>query len=416
MRTALKGAVARTALMASVGMPMLHVVKEAGNPDNEATKEAAELKKMFEGMLDGTATKKELEELEKRITDSAISRDDVMEACKQAIDAHLASAPSQTEDPEKAEWKELEGNGGFKREIRLPTMAEFNRAVMGNIIVKSQSAGNITGAPEGALDVSAALAIGNPFRQDIMVLGMTEGVVKIPILPEKAFTFTAGGTNKPAKNDDNTETGSTNLVAGEADSRIDIGNPAMQDLPGIRAVIEFEMMQRFSTSQGARVFAALKASVVAAGADSAGQVKTGAAAALPDAGDIVGKTADVVAAVPAAYRMGATWHISRTVEALLNKATSGTGGEYAFNPGLGIMMLHGYPVRVNDQMEAGNAANHVSATFGAHRQGVILGERKTLTITDNPYTRPGWRTFYGDGRFEAGMWHAQAVAGLITKA
>ena len=413
MSKKLLGAAATAAMLAaapaSPNAPLFIMKDEGGQGQSDAEKQAKAMKDAFVKMLEGYATTADMEKFQTEITEKMISRDDVLAACKSAVEEHFAATPDPTKE---AEWED-KGQAGFKKSIALPTMKQYMGQVRhGHLVAKSNVAGNITGAPEGAIDVTAAMAAGNPFREDVMVMQMAEGVVKIPILPPQMFHISEPGAvvgGNPRRAAAELEASSTDLVAVLAEALAEIGEPAMEDLPGIRGVIEYEYTQRYSTAQAARIFAKIKAGNFV-------KVKTGVAAGLPTKANIIAKVSEVIESVATPYRMGAVWHISRSVESLLNQANAGTNGDFAFNPSIGVRTLMGYPVRVNDNLEDGKAAARVSAVFGNFRQGIILGERRSLDLTDNPYTKPGYRTFYGSGRFEAGEWHKEALAQLVTAA
>ena len=386
---------------------------------NPAVEAAAEkLKEALKSQLAGTATKEELKALDAQFTkaleDKVLSLDDVQSIVKDAVAEHIKSAGVRPtidrtwkDHPEKA--------GHFLRTIVLPSDAQFKAQVQHGIFKATlDQATDVAGAPVAGYETTYALAQGNPYRQDVTVIPMSAGTARLPVLNALTFTRTKSSNvpDKTPQGNANTALAFRPLNADLVEALIQVGNPTMEDLPGIRSAVEGELMQRYATNQAIDITANIKSSANGSGGITA--VPTGAAAALPAATAAVDKAADMVAAVSAPYRMGAVWHISRAFEAVLNIARSSANGEYAFNPAMGVMTLLGYPVRVNDSLEDGGTASDISAVFGSFRNGIALGERATLDIEDNPYTTPGHRTFYAMGRDGNVVWHPEALVALST--
>ena len=81
-----------------------------------------------------------------------------------------------------------------------------------------------------------------------------------------------------------------------------VSDAALEDVAAYRMAIEEAVAMADANKKGEEIFATAKASVNAAAALSFSNVKTGAAAALPNAANIVEKMADVKGALPAPYR------------------------------------------------------------------------------------------------------------------
>ena len=98
-----------------------------------------------------------------------------------------------------------------------------------------------------------------------------------------------------------------------------------------------------------------------------GEVNTGVATALPARID---EWADLMAALDSAYLDNAMWSMSRQAYATLRSTAQSSGAELLFDAGLGKMTFLGYPILINDHLDAGNAAGQNPVYFGDHMQGL----------------------------------------------
>ena len=357
-------------------------------------------------MLEKAVTKSK-EETERQIKEMLEkNRDDVLEVFKKLQSQQRSIYKTFTDD-----WKydkEAGGENIVQYDGSLESMYVRNGHFHTKAITVVQ---DVPGAVVESGRLWTPLTGGNPFRQDIFIQPVTGGSFQVISLGE--FGFQQRANSKAA------------LAGGAGSSAIQIPVESFElldtlslaaddDVPAYYAAIESAIMYADTKIKGIEVFNVLKASV----ADNAGfaQVKTGKAAALPDDDKILGVMADLSTAIGTDYMDNAVFHVSRPLYAKLLKGSSGSGGEWIWNPATANYSLFGYPVRVNDRMEAGNGAGQVSAMFGNFFLGCTLGERVDLEIGANPYTNPGNLTFYARSRFKPVVNDTNAVAGLISKA
>ena len=394
--------------------------------DGEDPAEAAvkRVRKLMDDALEQYLTRAAAEEIEAKLRSELITRDDLMNTVRGAVDEHLQKSDRTAFDKSESRWSKTEHSDSqygpsFSASFKMPTMRQV-RAVMAATHQRATLTefGNVTGAPIDALELIYALVAGNPWRPYITTLGMSTGAMRVPTLGDFAWTAASSGNLSAITATATTgKLTSVDLVADEYRARVDVGNPTVEDLPSILDMLDAELMQQYALAQGKRITAIIKASAKATGGFN--RVATGQAKAIPASTAILGKARDMMALVPAVYRMGSTWHISRGIEAALNAASSGAGnngGEFGFNQALGVNTLYGYPVIVNDTLDAGTAADDITAVFGNLRRGIILGERADVQMMVNPYTNPGFQTVSGEGRFEAVAWEPTGAVALQTGA
>ena len=273
----------------------------------------------------------------------------------------------------------------------------------------------VAGGRQEALDVWVTLATGNPMRDLVTVLQFAGGTATLPAMSSIGFTEESSvPTNWPRAGSANTGAlSSATLTLKNYVAETYFSQAAIDDVPGLRESVQFEMMQQWGTTEGSVIVSAMKASVTSSDAKSFAQVKTGVDNALPAKGDVLGKVADLISALDPQYLMMAEFQIGTALHAALMKETAGTNGDYAFNPDRGVREIEGYPVRLNGHIDKA-AAGAVMGYFGDFRRGVILGEGQRLIIADEyGQTRPGAITFFSNGRCVSGVRDYKAVAGLI---
>ena len=137
------------------------------------------------------------------------------------------------------------------------------------------------------------------------------------------------------------------------------------------------------------------------------EVNTGVAAGLPTSIDA---WADLVAALSSFYKPSASFSMSREAYANLRSLTSAsTGGALVYDAGLASVTLFGFPIIINDHLDAGNAASQNPVYFGDHRQGLIIGTEKEMTLSRHMDTIPGARYYYANMRSRGTVWNPDAL-------
>lgn len=344
---------------------------------------------------------------------SVESRKTVADFVTAEIERIRADSLSSPHEPLK--WKD-DTSGQYKRValIDMPRRAAGRQVTHLHQRAIDQQA-NVPGGIVDHWEPWRALVEENPFRPFVLLMPITGGAATLPKLSESKFV--AEGThpvNAPRTPGGDLTVRTVALT--NYTNEMFASNVSLNDVPMLPQIVLEEIMNQAGFVGGAEVFAALKASVNG-GAGTFARVPTGAAAALPDADAVFGVLNQMVTALPSPYRFGAVWHISRGLESIIAQHTTGTGGMYGWDPREGVMKIRGYPVEVNDHMEMGNAANHVSAAFGNFRKGLIFSEG-TPMIYGEPYaqTRPGGITWFSQLRCTASQRDDRALIGLSTRA
>ena len=210
--------------------------------------------------------------------------------------------------------------------------------------------------------------------------------------------------------------GNLNITLPTGVAQVDATLASMNDVPNLQESVATASMRGAAKYSATKLFAALKASVNSADAGTFMKVKTGVANALPAAPAIMGRMDALIEAVPAAYRSGCSWHLSRQVEKLLHDHTA-SGGDYAFQVEEGIKMFRGYPVQINDSFEDGNADNEVSAAFANFFLGLIQVDGSPMLIARAMMeTKPGRVVFFSSIRSTGVVQDGNAIAGLVSGA
>ena len=271
---------------------------------------------------------------------------------------------------------------------------------------------DVVGAPTDPGRLWTPRTGGNPFRPYVTVqqiMGDTFIIVRL-----NELVFRERGTRKVALPDDG-ESAETQIPVKNYELQTALTLASDEDVPQYAPTIELAVIRADSKLKGGIIFAVIKAS--GTGNGGFGLVKTGVANKLPPKDQIINVASAMIEQIGTDYRDMAVFQCSRGFEAVLQQAAqSANAANYAFNPALGVRMLHGYPLIVNDRFDTGNAANDVSASFGDLEAGITMGERVDLQITSNPFTEPGSITYHARSRCEAAVNDTGAVVVLQTKA
>ena len=116
-----------------------------------------------------------------------------------------------------------------------------------------------------------------------------------------------------------------------------------------------------------------------------------------------------MAALDSAYLDGAMWSMSRQAYAHLRSTSQASGAELLFDAGLGKMTFLGYPILVNDHLDAGTTAGDNPVYFGDHSAGLIIVNRREMNISRHEDTIPGGMYYYGNMRTRGLVWDANAL-------
>ena len=260
---------------------------------------------------------------------------------------------------------------------------------------------DVTGGRVEAIDVIHALEQGNFARMYGGVWNTTSGSIKLPTL--SGITFASEATVNTSRTQGGT-LGSVTAVVENLVGSVQVSKPSMEDINGLDMNISMLMMQ-----EAAKKEAQDAVTILAAGSFTA--VNTGAATALPAANAIIGKMADMKAALSSAYLFNAAFYVSREVYALLAKSNNTT---LNYNPARGVMTLFGFDVVTVDYFDDGNAAGENSAYFGDMSRGLAFVSRKTLEIGRYMETSPGFVTYFGDLRSVSVVHDTAALIALNT--
>ena len=300
-----------------------------------------------------------------------------------------------------------------KRDPKL--MAELRKERVG-FIERSITADNtsIAGAPTAALNAYTGMYVENSFAGVVDEQTIGTGDAKIAIVGQVTLA------DEDSDNQSRTEAGgaltevTVSLKTGVAQNSASLA--AANDIPGLQSAVATAAMRGYGRWIALKNFAAIKTSAASSTAGTITEVATGVAAGLPaTAGALVTKLAEMVAAVPSGYRPNCSFQLSRAVEQLLFGATSGTGGDFAFDQTMKLRMFRGYPIRVADAFEDGNAADECSASFGDHFSGVVQVNGSPMIIARAMYeVQPGRVTFFTSMRGQGVVRDGRAMSALIT--
>lgn len=387
--------------------------------DETALQEQAEaIRKEIDELLKTRATVEELEKVTGEVDEKVKKAlDDYEETVRTQVMKLVDKAISDLKpviDPDTPtiEWTKSEGrkNPDYTADTDVRTLYRTYADRLKAIDELTE----IPGAPQSRGIVWTPMTGGNAFRPDIHIEMVTGDSFPVTRVDAVEFEQRANSQADLAKKGGSDEA-MTLLETWELLYLLSL--PANMDVPEYFSAIETSITRADMKRKGESIYAALRSSVISNAAKSFKFVKTGIADKIPDKDDIMEILADLMALVPSDYLEGAVWHMARSVYSRCRVATSGgTGGEFAFDPALRMVLLYGYPVRINDRMAPGNTANDVSCAFGNFEHGIVLGEREAMTITNNPYTNPGNITFYANSRHKAAIRDTDAVAGLRTQA
>lgn len=152
-----------------------------------------------------------------------------------------------------------------------------------------------------------------------------------------------------------------------------------------------------STSDAVRAFGTLQ------------YLPSGLAGAFP-ASNPADKLLDLVHALRAPYRQGASWVMNSSTLAQIRKMKT-SDGAFLWQPGLTDGQpdrLLGYPVVEAEDMPD-IAANSLSIAFGNFKSGYLIAERRATTILRDPFTNKPFVHFYATKRVGGAVTNSEAI-------
>ena len=343
-------------------------------------------------------------------------REDVME---------IISKANKANDVQKAEdrWEETQNGELYKYRGDLNDIykavrdAEIAKAITTNV--------STTGSPEVVGQIFTPLDGMNAWRQDVNVQSYENvNTDTFVVLRVDQLAFGTARANSAAAfgNAQNGDQGSSSEEKHQFinhELKATISKVAADDVPAYLGMLEVAAGMADMKNKGAIINARLKADMVSDTAGSLAKVTTGAANAHPTKANWVKKLGEMTSQIAGDYRSGCTWHFSPEA---YGAAVAAADGEFAFSVSEGITRLLGYPVRINDRLDAGTGSGsngQISVMFGNWRRTNTLAERTGLDISWNPYFSLGNYTLYVSSRFESviverGNDDRRTAVGLIT--
>ena len=241
----------------------------------------------------------------------------------------------------------------------------------------------------------------NPFRGVATIMPTGATAVNLPQLTSIAAAAEANipntinvGTGHPG------DIASVQVVPQNWTSRTFFSDQSVEDLPGLDAMVASFMGQAIARAEAADMVSQMD------GNTAVGEVNTGQATALPTRID---EWADLMASLDSAYLDGAMWSMSRQAYATLRSTAQSSGAELLFDAGIGKMTFLGYPILINDHLDAGSTAGDNPVYFGDHMSGLIIVNRREMNISRHEDTVPGGMYYYGNMRTRGLVWDANAL-------
>ena len=312
----------------------------------------------------------------------------------EALEAKFAAMPVQSTE--------------IKEETKMTFTQDLIQTNKSAIIVDIFKAGytdntDVTGGTVDSNSLIHTLVQANPFRTYGSVIQTGSGSIKLPQLSSAAFASEA--TNNASRTAGGSLSSTTVIVENWV-AQNEISKPAAEDIVGLDNIMASHMTQSAGYAEAGDAVAALAAASFTA-------VNTGAGTALPAAGAIVGKLADMAGELSSAYSANAKWYMSREALAVVRKSNDTV---LNFDPSQGVFTIFGYGVVIVDQLANGGTAGDNSVYFGDMAKGLAVVSRKDLEISRFMETSPGMVTYFGDVRSKSAAWDLSALVALNTSA
>ena len=358
-----------------------------------------------EEALEGKADKADIPSVEGFIKaedlDELKSANEELKSQLESLSATVAAAPAVNKgvdmDDSFFKWDgelSLEGRGN----------SSFNKTSI-DLTKAFTSTTNITGAPTASQRVFYGMLQMNPFRGASTIMPTSATAVNLP----QVSNITAQvETAVPNSIDIGTvpphggAITSVQVIPQNWVSRTAFSDQSVADLPSLDMMVGAFQAQQIAVAEAVDMVAQLD------GNANVTEVNTGAAAGLP--ADI-GPWTDLMASLSSAYLPNAMWWMSRQAYAHLRSTTQGgAGSDLLYDAGLGKNMFLGYPVMINDHLDAGNVAGQNPVYFGDFRAGTVIVSRKEMSISRHEDTIPGALYYYGNLRSRGVVWDPNALA------
>ena len=193
-----------------------------------------------------------------------------------------------------------------------------------------------------------------------------------------------------------------------------ISDVALEDVPAYRMTIEEAIVRADATAMGAEISAILEAKVDHGTDAFPNPVTSGHASTLLTNTNTLPKLSDMISNLGPQYRAGASFMLSKEIETNTrsSKHSANAAAEYVFNPVLGLGTVWGYPVRVDQEFDAGGTGGDLLALFGNFFYGLQLGMRATLDVRTYTETLPGAVTLFARARYGVGIADENAIVSL----
>ena len=188
------------------------------------------------------------------------------------------------------------------------------------------------------------------------------------------------------------------------------------DIPGFRNAIAGDFMKAYQNKQLADMLKLVK------DLKAARQVSTGVAADLPALASIADRSKVVEKFYEVIDHVGREYFMEGDMLAVMSGYARGRlgaaiEGGFAWDETRKMQRFDGHPFHVTGvSVDRGNTQNAISMLFGNWMAGMTLYERTTLDIQAFRETRPGYITFYAEGRYIPVVQIEEAFATFITKA
>ena len=264
---------------------------------------------------------------------------------------------------------------------------------------------NITGAPTASQRVFFGMLQMNPFRGYSTIMPTSATAVNLPQVSNitaQAEASVPDSINLGTVPPHGGAITSAPVIPQNWVSRTAFSDQAVADLPSLDMMVGAFQAQQIAVAEAVDMVAQLD------GNANVTEVNTGAAAGLPSD---IGPWIDLMASLSSAYLPGAMWWMSRQAYAHLRSTTQGgAGSDLLYDAGLGKMSFLGYPVMINDHLDAGTVAGQNPVYFGDFRAGTVIVSRKEMSISRHEDTIPGALYYYGNLRSRGVVWDPNALA------
>ena len=279
--------------------------------------------------------------------------------------------------------------------------SSFNKTTV-DMTKAFDSTTNVTGAPTASQQVYYRMQQMNPFRGLSTMYPTNSTAVN---LPQVTGITAQAEANVPSSIDTSAGHGgglsNAAVIPQNWVSRTAFSDSSVDDLPSLDMMIGAFMGQQLGIAEATDMITQLD------GNTNVAEINTGQGTALPDA---IGPWADLVASLSSAYKPNARFVMSReAMRSLRALLQGGTGSDLVIDPSTGDFRLWGYPIVINDHMDAGSVAGQNPVYFGDFSMGTTIISRREMNISRHEETIPGAMYYYGNLRSRGVVWDAAAL-------